>query len=83
MLRGREPGEVPRLLQEGLLRSGFAAERIAVELDEVAAAHRLLDEAAAGDVIVLPVHQSKSRQVIADLLDAMAQSGWRPGQLVP
>ncbi len=79
MLRGREPGEVPRLLQEGLLRSGFAAERIAVELDEVAAAHRLLDEAAAGDVIVLPVHQSKSRQVIADLLDAMAQSGWRPG----
>lgn len=83
MLRGRAPGEVPRLLQEGLLRAGIAASRIAVEMDEVAAAQRLLDQSAPGDVIVLPVHQSKSRQVIANLLDNMAQSGWCAGHPVP
>ncbi len=77
MLRGRALGEVPQVIYRALIGAGFASQRIAFEADEIAASRRLLGEAAAGDVIVLPVHQSKAKVRLANMLDAMAHVGWR------
>jgi UDP-N-acetylmuramyl tripeptide synthase len=77
MLRGRALGEVPQLIHRALIGAGFAPTRIAFEADEIAASLRLLSEAAAGDVIVLPVHQAKAKTRLAGILDAMERAGWR------
>jgi cyanophycin synthetase len=62
LLRGRQPGEVPALIERALLAAGIAPERILVEPDEEAAARLLLDNARPGDVIVLPVHTGSVRE---------------------
>jgi cyanophycin synthetase len=79
MLRGRAAGEVPALLKRSLLESGFAPERIESDADEIDAAFRLLRWAKAGDVLVLPIHQSASRKQLAALLDRLEESHWRAG----
>ncbi|MEP7156619.1 MAG: Mur ligase family protein [Betaproteobacteria bacterium] len=79
MLRGRALGEVPKILKDALLAAGYPAEKIESEPDEVQAACRLLQWARAGDVLVLPVHQSASRECIADLLDTLQRNQWRSG----
>jgi UDP-N-acetylmuramyl tripeptide synthase len=83
MLRGRAPGEVPGLLQAGLVRAGYAVHRIRIEADEIEAAWQLLQAAAAGDVIVLPVHQSTSRQRLTAWLDVLEQVRWMSGSSLP
>lgn len=70
MLRGRQPGEVAALLQAGLRAAGLAAERIAHEPDEEAAAAALLAWARPGDVLVLPVHTAAVRVQLAARLQA-------------
>jgi UDP-N-acetylmuramyl tripeptide synthase len=82
-MRGREPGEVPALLREELLRQGLAPEAIQTVLDEVTAAGALLAWARAGDVLVLPVHGLESREQVGAWLDGLAASGWRPGAALP
>ncbi len=62
MLRGRELGEVPDLIERALLAAGIAAQCIEIEADEETAALRLLDAARPGDVIVLPVHTDAVRE---------------------
>jgi cyanophycin synthetase len=62
MLRGRELGEVPDLIERALLGAGIAAQHIEIEPDEETAALRLLDGAQPGDVIVLPVHTDAVRE---------------------
>jgi UDP-N-acetylmuramyl tripeptide synthase len=62
MLRGRVLGEVPALLERALLAAGVAAERIRFEPNELTAAMSLLDGAAPGDVIVLPIHTDSVRE---------------------
>jgi UDP-N-acetylmuramyl tripeptide synthase len=69
MLRGRAPREVPALLQRALLAAGVAAERIELELDELAAAQSLLDRAQPGDAIVLPVHTKVVRDPLRARLE--------------
>ena len=65
-MRGREPGEVPKILQAELLAQGLAASALRTRLDEVEAAREMLAWAQAGDVVVLPVHNLAARgQVIA------------------
>jgi cyanophycin synthetase len=68
MLRGRALGEVPALLQRGLLAAGMPVENIHREDDEEAAARLLLAWARPGDVVVLPVHTTAVRQALAAVL---------------
>jgi UDP-N-acetylmuramyl tripeptide synthase len=83
MLRGRALGEVPRMLESELLAAGFARERIGRISDEVDAARHLLQWAAAGDLIVLPIHQSAARVRLENLLDELDACGWRAGMELP
>ncbi|HVM46175.1 MAG TPA: cyanophycin synthetase [Candidatus Thermoplasmatota archaeon] len=53
--RGRERGEVPNLIREGLLEGGFSEENIRLILDEPEAIRAALDEAQDGDLVVLQV----------------------------
>jgi cyanophycin synthetase len=77
MLRGRAPGEVPAMLKQSLLAAGFATDNIESEPDEIEAARRLLRWARAGDAVVLPIHQSVSRQTLSALLDRLEETRWR------
>ncbi len=83
MLRGRAQGEVSALLKVALLAAHYPAERIRMEADEVEAARQLLRWAEAGDVLVLPVHQSAARKALAAMLDNMEQTNWRAGSTLP
>ena len=71
-LRGREPGEVPALLQAELLRQGLPPSAMCTVLPEVGAARALLDWSRAGDVLVLPVHNLSARAALVQWLDAEA-----------
>ena len=77
MLRGRAPGEVPALLRAALQARGHPPEKTMMETDEVLAACRLLSWAMPGDVLVLPLHQSAARAVVAGLLDELESNHWR------
>jgi UDP-N-acetylmuramyl tripeptide synthase len=68
MLRGRPPGQVPALLDAALRQAGLAADHIAHEADETAAALALLDWAQTGDVLVLPIHTTAVRARLAAVL---------------
>ena len=72
MLRGRQWGEVPALLQAGLADANFAAAKIETVSDEVNAARYLLEWAKPGDVVVLPIHQTAARAELTVFLDEMA-----------
>lgn len=52
-LRGRQPGETASLLQQGVLASGFPAQRLAVVLTEYEAVTAALAHAQAGDLVVI------------------------------
>jgi cyanophycin synthetase len=52
-LRGRGPEEVPHLLRDGLLEHGVPAEQILVIPEETAAIERSLQEAQAGDLVLV------------------------------
>jgi UDP-N-acetylmuramyl tripeptide synthase len=65
MLRGREAGEVPALLERALRAAGLPVERLQHGGDEAEAARRLLDAAERGDVVVLPVHTAAVRDSLA------------------
>jgi UDP-N-acetylmuramyl tripeptide synthase len=71
-LRGREPGEIPRILRDALLRSGLPAEALPQSPDEIAAARHALDWARPGDVLVLPVHGLAAR---AEVVEEIARRG--------
>ncbi len=82
-LRGRAPGEVPRLLGTELERSGVPAARIRTVLPERSAARTLLALARAGDVLVMPMHALAARTALTRLLDALVAGGWRCGEPLP
>ncbi|WP_158883023.1 Mur ligase family protein [Rhodanobacter sp. L36] len=78
-MRGREPGEVARILRHELLLRGVRADAITECLDETAAVRNMLAWARAGDVLVLPTHGTAARALVSELLDDLEQGGWRPG----
>jgi cyanophycin synthetase len=51
--RGRPPGESARLLAEGLLATGFPADRVATIDDELAAVAHALERMAPGTVTAI------------------------------
>jgi len=69
-MRGREPGEVPRLLRDELLAQGVPDQALHTCLDEVEASRAMLGWAQAGDVVVLPVHNLAARDQVIAWLDA-------------
>ncbi len=70
MLRGRAIGEVPQLLERGLLAAGLKPAQLAQQSDEETAARWLLAWAQPGDVVVLPVHTIAVREQLVALLSA-------------
>jgi cyanophycin synthetase len=65
--RTRAPGETCKLVQEGLIKGGFAKENIAIILDGREATQKALEMASAGDIVVLQADDIQ--QVIQDVLD--------------
>ena len=74
-LRGRAPGEIPRLLRAALLEAGLDESAIAMRDGEIEAARCALDWARAGDVLGLLVHGTESRAQLLDLLEQRQQPG--------
>jgi len=71
-LRGRAPGEVPRLIRSSLLRQGLRESALPMCSSEVDAARCALDWARPGDVVVLLVHSLAARAAVIEMLQAGA-----------
>jgi UDP-N-acetylmuramyl tripeptide synthase len=71
-LRGREPGEVPRIIRSALLRHGLPESALPMRSSELEAARCALDWARPGDVVVLLVHSLAARAAVIEMLRAGA-----------
>lgn len=71
-LRGRALGEVPAILRAELIEAGFSSSAVRLYDDETDAAKALVEQARAGDVVVLPVHGRAARHTVSAWLDARA-----------
>jgi cyanophycin synthetase len=67
-LRGRAPGEVPRILRTELLRLGLTETALPVRDSELEAARFALDWARPGDVLAMPLHSSGTRATVVAAL---------------
>jgi len=68
-LRGRTPGEVPRILYAALAKLGLPHAALPLAGSEVEAARRALAWAQPGDVLALPVHSSSARSAVIAMLE--------------
>jgi cyanophycin synthetase len=73
-LRGREPGEIPRIIRAELLRQGLPDSALPLRMTELDAVRTALDWARPGDVLALPVHAAAAREATL----AMLSAGTRP-----
>jgi cyanophycin synthetase len=69
-LRGRAPGEVPRIIRDELLRLGFPESRLSMRDNELDAARYALDWARPGDVLALPLHSTNARAAVVSMLQS-------------
>jgi UDP-N-acetylmuramyl tripeptide synthase len=69
-LRGRPPGEIPRIIHDELMRSGLPATAILTGASEIESVRMALDWARPGDVLALPIHGSAARVEVLALLAA-------------
>jgi UDP-N-acetylmuramyl tripeptide synthase len=67
-LRGRDPGEVPRLIHAALRRAGLPESALPMRKSELEAVHCALEWARPGDVLALPVHSAAARVAVLELL---------------
>ena len=67
-LRGRAPGEIPRIIRAELLRQGLPQSALPVRDTELDAARYALDWARPGDVLALPLHSLSARAAVVNLL---------------
>jgi len=67
-LRGREPGEIPRLIRAALLRAGLPESALPVRMSELEAVRCALEWAQPGDVLALPVHSAAARAAVLAML---------------
>jgi UDP-N-acetylmuramyl tripeptide synthase len=74
-LRGRAPGEVPRIIRAALLRYGLTPAALAMSDSELDAARRALAWARAGDVLALLVHSQSARAAVLELLRSPPAAG--------
>ncbi len=69
-LRGRAPGEIPRILRTELLRQGMSEKSLPVCNSELEAARYALDWARPGDVLAMPLHSAEARAIVVAALRA-------------
>jgi cyanophycin synthetase len=69
-LRGRQPGEVPAIIQNALLQAGMPPAAVPICPSEVDAALLALDWAQSGDALVLLIHSSPARVRMLEILQA-------------
>lgn len=67
-LRGRAPGEIPRIIRDELLRSGLPESALPVCGNELDAARYALAWARPGDVLALPLHSPSARAAVIAIL---------------
>jgi UDP-N-acetylmuramyl tripeptide synthase len=67
-LRGRAPGEIPRIIRDELLRLGLEESALPVRDNELAAARFALEWARPGDVLALPLHSPDARAAVVSIL---------------
>lgn len=67
-LRGRPPGQIPRVLLNALQRAGLPRASLPLCDSELAAARHALAWARRGDVLALPVHSAAARDALLALL---------------
>jgi len=67
-LRGRAPGEIPRIIHAALLKAGLPESALPVRMSELAAVQCALEWARPGDVLALPVHSAVARAAVLELL---------------
>jgi cyanophycin synthetase len=67
-LRGRAPGETPRIIRAELLRAGLTESALPLCASELDAVRCALDWARPGDVLALPVHGAGARAAVIALL---------------
>lgn len=72
-LRGREAGEVPRIIHAALRSAGLPESALPVRMSELEAAQCALEWARPGDVLALPVHSPTARSAVLDLLRGSEQ----------
>ena len=68
-LRGRPPGEIPRLIHAALRRAGLPEEALPMRMSEVDAVRCALEWARPGDVLALPVHSAAARAAVLAMLE--------------
>ena len=73
-LRGREPGEIPRLIRAALLRAEVPSQAIVLRDSEPEAAACALDWARPGDVVGLLVHAPAGRTEVLAMLEARSRN---------
>lgn len=71
-LRGRPPGEIPRIIHAALLEAGLPESALPVCLSELEAVRCALEWARPGDVLALPVHSAAARAAVLELLAQQA-----------
>jgi cyanophycin synthetase len=81
MLRGREPGEVSKVLREELLRLGSAPESVTLAGSELDGVRQALAWAQPEDLLILLLHAQ--RDDVLALLDRLREAGWRAGEPLP
>jgi UDP-N-acetylmuramyl tripeptide synthase len=71
-LRGREQGEVPRIIRAALLRAGLPESALPLRMTELDAARCALEWARPGDVLALLVHSAAARAEVLAMLEGQA-----------
>jgi len=74
-LRGRAPGEIPRIIRAALLGAGLPESALPVRATELEAARCALEWARPGDVLALLVHSPAARTAVLELLERDAAGG--------
>ncbi|HUO18302.1 MAG TPA: Mur ligase family protein [Steroidobacteraceae bacterium] len=67
-LRGRPPGEIPRILHAALRAAGLPEAALPIRASELEAVQCALAWARRGDVLALPVHSAAARAAVVELL---------------
>ena len=74
-LRGRAPGEIPRLIHAALLEASLPESSLAMRMSELEAVQCALEWARPGDVLALPVHSAAARESVLALLADGSRGG--------
>jgi UDP-N-acetylmuramyl tripeptide synthase len=74
-LRGRAPGEIPRIIRAELQRRGYPESALPVRNTEIDAVRCALEWARPGDVLALPVHSAAARAAVLQMLQIPANAG--------